>query len=319
MPEEEKSALDVLAEGNLSDSLRDEPEAEAGAEDSGGEKKAEGASPELTKLQQTIEELRAQVLESKQELQFHRGYLQRSQAEAGREKEPEKPQPKTRDWDRVNEDIKARGSEAIADLAREIAQEVRDEILQETDRRTAGRLTETQRETQYRQAMANELDSINREFSDAWTGPQSDAFKREADAEAMKTLTTRLGREPRSQDDLKYFQVGDLRAAASLVYARWMRAGKIGKEEETPVNRNSSVREIARRVPASDNLGNGNRGASGGPPKTIEALGKTYGWKDAEISAARRVFKSLKEYNPSMTEASYCQNYIDGEEVAEHA
>jgi hypothetical protein len=289
--DDSKNAIDILAEGSISDQLNDAPTDEPKVEEPKVDEKEAAREARFEKLER-------QLLESQQEAQFMRGYLQRQQAEQTRPQPEPEDKEEPLDYDGLTKDMETRGAKALHEFVDTQIEKRVQKALKEVDGRVNGRINQDRAVDGRRQAFANELNTCMSEFKDFWS---DDTFKSEADVEAMKILSMRGGKT------LADFQPGDLYSAASRVAARWERAGK-GKTEEQPRN-GSSIREISRRVPATDNLGNGNNGHRSAAPKAIDDLGMS----DKEKMAAKNVFKKLKELNPGMNETKFVQYYQEGE------
>lgn len=286
--DDEKSSIDILAEGSLSDQLNESATDEPKIDEPKVDERESAREARLEKLEK-------QLLESQQEAQFMRGYLQRQANEQKTVVEPEeKDEPL--DYDALAKDMETRGAKALHEFVEQRIEKGVAKAVKEADGRINGRLQQQQAVDGRRAAFSNELNTCMTEFKDFWS---DETFKTEADAEAMKILSMRGGKQ------MSDFQPGDLYSAASRVAARWERAGK-GQQPEPKAN-GSSLREISRRVPTNENLGGGGKHVSS--PKSIADLGMT----DKEKMAAQNVFKKLKDLNPGMSEAKFVQYYQEGE------
>ena len=110
-------------------------------------------------------------------------------------------------------------------------------------------------------------------------------FIKEADAEMARTISRHGGKT------LQDVQPGDFMAVASLVYARRLKAGKIGENKngnngDTRSDRRPTLREIHREIDSSDRLGNGGPRGGGGSARTMQDLYPNE--KDFRIADAAR-------------------------------
>lgn len=292
--DDSKSAIDILAEGSISDQLNepaaDEPKVEEPKID---EKEAAREA--------RFEKLEKQLLESQQEAQFMRGYLQRQQAEQTRQPEPKEENEPALDYDALAKDMETRGAKALHEFVDTQIEKRVQKALKEVDGRVNGRINQDRAVDSRRNAFQSELNRTMTEYAEEW---KDETFKDEADKKAAEILAIRLGRQPNFPQDMQYFQPGDLYSAATHVAGQRARNKPVG----TTTN-GSSLREISRRVPATDNLGNGNNGHRNAAPKSINDLGMT----DKEKTAANNVYKKLKELNPGMSEEKFVKYYQEGE------
>jgi hypothetical protein len=299
--DEQKSSIDILAEGSLSDQLNESPIGNPEAKEPEIDEKEAAREARFAKIEQ-------QNMELQQEAQFMRGYLQR-QANEQQQRQPEpkdEPEPEI-DYEAVSRDIEARGAKALHEFVDGQIERRIQKALKEVDGRVNGRINQDRALDGRRQAFANELNTCMTEFKDFWS---DDNFKSEADAEAMKILQMRGGKL------MQDFQPGDLYSAASRVAARWERAGK-GQQPEPKTNGSgNSLREITRRVP-NETLGNGSNGKRTTTPKSIDDLDMT----DKEKAAARNVYRKLKDLNPDLplSEERWVKSYLAGQREHEDA
>jgi len=304
-PEEEKSSIDNLAEGSLEEQLSEEPKPEETHEEP---KKDEASSTLLSRLDKMEERL----LERDQEIQFLRGYVAQQGDRSAPAPKDETPQEFQFDPEKVTKDIETRGSEALVELVRNVIKHERADIEKKIDEKLQGQLGRRDQVDTRRKAFETELNNCVTEFSDAW---ESQEFKNEADQVAARILQTRLGRQPQFPNDMQHFQPGDLYSAASRVYAKWEREGKVGNKTNGDVRSTSgsTIREITRRVPRSDDLGSRSTSAAPKVPKKIDDIEMP----DREKAAAKNVFRRLKDLNPGMTEERWVANYLKGQREAE--
>jgi hypothetical protein len=290
---DDKSALDVLAEGTLREQLGiDEPEP---PEEKVEEKPAPVVDDRIDKILARQEKLETQLFEAKAENQYYRGALsQRPQPAA----EPEDEELDL-NFEEITADIEARGSKALVDVIRKVVAHERKSIGKEVDGRVNQRLGQQSAVDNRRQAFTNELNTVTTEFAPFW----NDEFKAEADAEAMKILQLRGGKS------MQDFMPGDLYSAASRVAARWERTGKgVNTVLDRPKSEGASIRELVRRVPDSDSIGKGSGQRGAKTPKTIDDLD----YPERDKAAAKNVFRRLKALNPGMSEERWVASYIKG-------
>lgn len=299
---EERSAIDKIAEGSISDQLEPEPVAEP-------EKKDEPKVEYVSKSD--FEKLQNELLEARQEQQFLRGYL--SKRDEKKPEAPAAPVKPTFDYEQIRQDIEARGPQALEDFVDKIVAHRLEVAKRDVETNVDGKLG--QRDVAQRQnaLLQNEINQCVEAAGELWG---TDDFKNDADKEAAKILSIRLGRAPNFPEDVKYYQPGDLYSAVMRVMSRRGEAG--GGARNGNGNNGSSLREITRRVPKSDDLGNGNGNGNRtkASPKTIDDIDMP----QKEKEAAKRVFRKLQELNPGMTEQSWIESYNAGaREAADNA
>jgi hypothetical protein len=224
----------ILGGGSLADDLDTNDKSVEGI------KPTEAAKPEYVskidydELKKTLTGLQDILKETGQELQFMRGRqaaVQQQQAPTEKIEAPAKFEP---NYDTVTKDIEDRGTVALREFADKLIDhrlsEFRKELTKESDQRFAQRDAGQRRAAMFK----NELDQCSSEFAYQWA---DDTFKVDADREAANILSLRTGipidqllSDPRS---VSWYQPGDLYAAASRTYSKWMKMGKIKSNEDS--------------------------------------------------------------------------------------
>src|SRR5258707_1243249 len=146
--DDSKNAIDILAEGSISDQLNETPEAKP-------EETVPAVDEKEAAREARFEKLEKQLLESQQEAQFMRGYLQRQQNESQQRQEPPEEKDEPLDYDALTKDMETRGAKALHEfVANEVAKGVKI-ALKETDKRVNGRINQDRAIDNRRNLMAN--------------------------------------------------------------------------------------------------------------------------------------------------------------------
>lgn len=183
----------------------------------------------------------------------------------------------------------------VDDLGKHLEKKIRKELTKDVD----GRLYQDQAMRARASAWEQDRAGVEKEYGDYLKDKD---FLKEADSEIAAIITKRGGKAWAD------YMPGDLESAASRVVLRWLRAGKgkqIAENDAATRGNGLSLREVVRRVPQSDSLGNGNGRAASGPPKTIDQLFTNE--RDRKI--AKKVIAKQ-----GVSEEAYVRNYLRARE-----
>lgn len=260
------------------------------------------APPPKDEMPEWAKGLVSTVNELKAANSYYKGRL--DSIERGEEKpapkadEPKAPEALSFNIDELQADLDKRGAAALNEFVAKVSENAAARAAFETEKRLRGDVNATLQsrdaEARYNQAMGREMSYITSNFADVW---DNEDFKAEADQEAAAILSERLGRDVSQIDfsnprNLRLFQPGDLRAAASTVYARWLKSGKV-KLDASGSSAKPSLREIVRTV---SNEPNGTRRSGTNGPTSIDDLDMSEEEKRAAKATAKRLGVSDAEW-----------------------
>lgn len=300
-----------IAEG-ASFSEIDEGNQSVGDIDRGGETQQPPAQ-QTSELAKIREELDAERAERRMERQTILGLLaKQKQAPVVIERTqeptppPAPPQPTEEQLlESLKKDPLGTIKNIAADVASRTAKQVREELSGQITSRTQATEANIRRQDALRQAAVE----VKNEFADIYNDPKlSEAFDLEAGQEIFRMY---------GDDWAKHMSPADPMNAASRVYARWARSGKLAQTQahanggtnggDAGGSRTPSLREIVRSAPtggSSDRVA-GTAGAPRGDGRRTPTTLAELGYTQTEQVAARKV---MKDYG--MTEAQWVANYL---------
>lgn len=324
MPDEDKSFVERMAEStDPMAPLREEPSSAGNVPPVAGEGKgadggakspdpvaAAAPNPEIAALKEAQSKLEERLFQSEQKNAYWAGQAARN-AEGAKPPE-EAPKPFQFNRDEFTAAMEKDPASAIYDLINKVQESGISLARKEIEGSVNGKLSEGQRRDQLQTAYRRDAEKTGKEFAD-FVGldkdgkPVNPEFDREA-FDAAQEIAKERG-NPRAQDGNYLLSPGDLFAAASVVYGRWARNGKITAKPPTPTQEapRRSLRQIIDEVPRSDNLGSGSRNGNktGGVPKTIDDLIAVGHYTQREGQVAKNLIK-MNEWN----EANYVGNIL---------
>ncbi len=277
------------------------PSGDASSDQSGADAapQVDPIASRFDKLEKSFEEERA---DRKMERQMLLGALNQARQPATVRVEtpaPKPAEPPPPSDEQLLESLKADPLNTI----RRITADATSRAVRETEERLTGKITKESEETRanvaFQDRMRQSALSYQQQFSDVLEGPQGEAFDRECGQELVAMYGDNW--QQRIQPD------GPINAA-SRVYTRWSRQGKLapaGQNGSTApaANGQPRLREIIRQPPSNDRV----QGSSGAPrggsrePSTIGDLGLNA----TEERAARRVMGQW-----GLDEKTWVRNYL---------
>jgi hypothetical protein len=275
---------------------------------------AAAGNPEVNTLRDEIRNLRDDHAVTQQQIAYWRGIAESNKrTEAPAE---ETPKPFQFNRDEFTAAMEKDPATAIYDLINKVQESGISLARKDIEGKVDGKLSEGQRREQMKVAYQRDADRVTKEFGD-YVGfdesgkPKNSAFDNEALAESQERARERGN--PQKPDGTYYLSPGDLYAAASVVYARWARAGKIQARRDDDDSGRRPLKEVMRTVDRSDDLGGGgNRRSSNATPKKLDDLLGIHFRSRREVEAARAFLKGQNEVTEERYVASILRNRSNG-------
>ncbi len=245
--------------------------------------------------------------ELEQTVTYFKGRL--AEREENRREEPKKEDEIgefTYDETKLAEGMAENAPRTLAQLVKDLGAHVEKKLRKELSQDVNGRLSQDSRQRALSAAYQSDVTGVEKEFAEFVTDKK---FLEECDQELATTLRKRNPSAKSIEALMAHYLPDDLNSTASRVALRWTKAGKVtssnGDEGRGGDVGGTSLREIVRRVPLSDSIGNGNGRAASGTPKTIDQLFSDE--KDRKI--AKKVI--VKQ---GVSEEAYVRQYLRAKE-----
>lgn len=256
-----------------------------GAPDGGAPASIAGApNPEVEALKQRVQDLSDDLRVNQQRLDFFQNEGRRGPDAETKAEPPKRFEFKKEEWaQRMQDDPVGTMYELADKIAEDKIAHSKGEIEQNVD----GKLNRSQQQETLRSALVADSNQAIKEFGDlvdferdangrAITDgsgnvkPLNPAFSREADIEFQERARARGN--PRKSDGSYYPLPGDITAAAAIVAARWAKAGKLPKGNDSEEPSRQPIRRVFNQIEQSDNLGSRRNGNQNKEPATIDDL-----------------------------------------------
>jgi len=246
--------------------------------------------------------------ELEQTVTYFKGRL--AEREETRREEPKKEDEIgefTYDETKLAEGMAENAPRTLAQLVKDLGAHVEKKLRKELSQDVNGRLTQDSRQRALSAAYQSDVTGVEKEFAEFVTDKK---FLEECDQELATTLRKRNPSAKSIEALMAHYLPDDLSSTASRVALRWTKVGKAKTSTEnggvgSGGGGETSLREIVRRVPLSDSIGNGNGRATSGTPKTIDQLFSDE--KDRKI--AKKVI--VKQ---GVSEEAYVRQYLRAKE-----